>query len=230
MKKLLFGTALLIAGALAGAYADPAGDVTSAAQKLAAGTNYSWRTTVTVPEGSRFRPGPIDGKVDGNLTDIKLSMRDNHTEIIMNGTNTAVTDPDDGTWEKLSDVDTQGAGRFLTYMVQNFKAPPAQAIDLVSDAQSLQQSGNSYSGALTEEGAKNLLTFRRGGNAQITNSSGTVTFSVDDGVLAKYEYHVKGSIKFGGEEHPIDRDTTVEIKDVGKTTIDVPDDAKKLIL
>ena len=232
MKTILLSVTALMAGSLAAAYADPAGDVTSAAQKLSSGANYSWRTTVVVPEGTRFRPGPTDGKEAGNLTDVKMTMRDNHVEIIMNGTNTVLTDPDDGTWEKLSDVDTQGSGRYMTYMVRDFRAPAAQAVDLASDAQSLQQSGNSYSGALTEDGAKKFLPFgrgRRGGNASVTNPSGMVTFWIDNGQLTKFEYHVKGTVTFNGNDRPIDNDTTVEIKDVGTTQIQVPDDAKKLM-
>ena len=153
----------------------------------------------------------------------------------MSGTNTAVTDPDDGSWVKLSDLDQEGPGRFMTMMVQNFKAPADQVSDLVADTQSLQQSGNSYSGTLTEDGAKKLMTFGRGrrggggGGPSISNPSGTVTFSVDGGQLTKMEYHVKGTMSFNGNDRPVDRDTTVAISDVGTTKIDVPADAKKLL-
>jgi hypothetical protein len=233
MKTIFFSVITLIAASVLTAYADPKDDVTSAAQKLSSGGNYSWRATVVVPADSRFKPGPTDGKTDGNLTDVKMTMRDNRTEIIMNGTNAVLTDPEDGTWEKLSDVDTSGGGRFLVMMVQNFKAPPAQATDLLADAQSLQQNGNSYTGPLTEDGAKSLLRFgrgRRGGNGPaISNPSGTVTFWVDGGQLTKFEYHVKGTVTFNGEDRPVDRDTTVTISDIGSTKIDVPADAKKLL-
>ncbi|HTV39597.1 MAG TPA: hypothetical protein VMF08_03405 [Candidatus Sulfotelmatobacter sp.] len=232
MKKILFSTMAMMAGSLLAAYADPQGDVTSAAQKLAAGSNYTWRATVVVPADSRFKPGPTDGKLDGSMTYVKMTMRDNHTEIIMDGPNTVVTDPDDGSWTKLSDLDdSQMPGRFMKMMVQNFKAPAAQAIDLAGEAQSLQQTGNSYTGPLTDDAAKNLLMFRRGpgNNASVSNPSGTVTFWVDGGQLTKFEYHVKGTITFNGNDRPQDRDTTVVISDVGTTKIDVPADAKKLL-
>jgi len=229
MQKILFSITAIMAASLVAAHAGPKDDVTAAAQKLAAGSNYTWHATVTVPAGSRFKPGPTDGKLDGNITDVKMSFRDNHSEIIMDGANTAVTDPDDGSWTKLSDLDSQGSGRFISMMVQNFKAPAAQAIDLVGDTQSLQQTGNSYTGALTEDGAKKLLSFRRGGNASVSNPSGTVTFWVDGGQLTKFEYHVKGTVTFNGDDRPVDHDTTVTISDVGTTKIDVPADAKKLL-
>ena len=230
MKYILFSTVALMAGSLLAAHADPKDDVTSAAQKLASGSNYTWQATVTVPAGARFKPGPTNGKLDGNITDVKMTMRDTQTEIIMDGANTVLTDPEDGSWTKLSDMDdSQGPGRFMKMMVQNFKAPAAQAIDLVGDTQSLQQSGNSYTGPLTEDGAKNLLSFRRGANASVSNPSGTATFWVDNGQLTKYEYSVKGTVTFGGTERPVNRDTTVVISDVGTTKIDVPADAKKLL-
>lgn len=235
MKNTLFITAAIMAGSLLSACADPKDDITSAAQKLSAGSNYTWQTTTVVPANSntRFRPGPIDGKVQGSMTAVKMSFGDNHTQFIMNGTNTAVTDPDDGSWEKLSDVDTSGGGRFLVMMVQNFKSPATQATDLLADSQSLQQNDNSYTGTLTEDGAKNLLRFgrgRRGGTGPtISDASGTVAFWVDGGQLTKFEYHVKGTVSFNGTDRPVDRDTTVTISDVGTTKIDVPDDAKKLL-
>ncbi|MGH7941272.1 MAG: hypothetical protein ACREE6_06410 [Limisphaerales bacterium] len=230
-KHILTGTVIMAASLLA-AYAGPKDDVTSAAQKLQSGGNYSWQITVVVPAKARFKPGPIKGKIQGNLTDEKMSARDNTIEFIMNGTNVAITDPDDGSWEKLSDVDTSGFGRFLVERVRNFQAPPAQAEDLVADVQSLQQNGNSYSGTLTEDGAKKLLTFgrgRRGGGPSVSNPSGTVTFSLEDGQLTKFEYHVKGTMTFRGNDFPVDNDTTVAISDVGTTKINVPEDAKKLL-
>jgi hypothetical protein len=233
MKKTLFIATAIMTGALLSACADPKDDITSAAQKVTAGGNYSWQMTVVVPPDSRFKPGPTDGKMQGSLTDVKMSFGDNHTQFIKDGTNAAITDPDDGSWEKLSDVDTSGAGRFLVPMVQNFKAPAAQATDLLADVQSIQQSGASYSGTLTEDGAKKLLTFgrgRRGGNApSVTNPSGTVMFWVDGGQLTKFEYHVKGTVSFNSNDRPVDRDTTVTISDVGTTKIEVPADAKKLL-
>lgn len=229
MKKILISTVALMAGSLLAAYAAPKDDVTSAAQKLAAGSNYTWHATVTVPASSRFKPGPTDGKVDGSVTDVKMSFRDNHTEIIMDGTNTVVMDPEDGSWSKLSDMDTEGPGRFMQMMVQNFKTPAQQAIEMAGDAQSLQQSGNSYTGPLTEDAAKQLLTFRRGNNATVSNPTGTVTFWVDGGQLTKFEYSVKGTVTYNGNDRQADRDVTVAISDVGTTKIDVPADAKKLL-
>ena len=42
-----------------------------------------------------------------------------------------------------------------------------------------------------------------------------------------FQMHLNGSMDFGGTPNPIDRTTTIEIKDVGSTKVDVPDEAKK---
>jgi hypothetical protein len=81
-----------------------------------------------------------------------------------------------------------------------------------------------------EAGAKELLTFcgRRGGNApEPKNAKGSVKFWVKDGLLAKYELKLQGTMNFNGEDRDIDRTTTVEFKDVGTTKVDVPEAAKK---
>jgi len=59
------------------------------------------------------------------------------------------------------------------------------------------------------------------------NAKGSVKFWLKDGQLAKYEYKVSGTITFNGEDRDIERTTSVEIKDVGKTKVEVPEGAKK---
>jgi hypothetical protein len=59
------------------------------------------------------------------------------------------------------------------------------------------------------------------------DAKGSVKFWVKDGELTKYEYNVKGKVTFGEDERTIDRTTTVEIKDAGKTKLTLPDEAKK---
>jgi len=76
------------------------------------------------------------------------------------------------------------------------------------------------------------LTFgfggRRGGNQnQPTDAKGSVKFWITDGVVTKYQFKVSGKREFNGETRDIERTTTVEIKDIGTTKIEVPDEAKK---
>jgi hypothetical protein len=86
------------------------------------------------------------------------------------------------------------------------------------------------SGDLTEEGAKSLLTFGGrggGGGPEISGAKGSVKFWVKDGVLTKMETKVQGRMSFNGNDRDIDRTTTTEFKDIGTTTVNVPEDAKK---
>ncbi|MGD0252295.1 MAG: hypothetical protein ABSC01_06315 [Verrucomicrobiota bacterium] len=230
-KSILFGTLALLAGPLIAADSSPKDDVIGAAQKLAATASYSWNQTVVVPESAQFKPGPTDGKTEkGGATYVKMSFGDNTTEIVMKGDKAAVTDPD-GDWQSITNLenDSEGPGRFLVGMVRNFRAPAAQATNLVASVKELKKDGDVYAGDLTEDGAKELLTFRRGGGATVSNPKGSVKFWVKDGQLSKYEYAVQGKVDFNGNEVDVDRDTTVVIKDVGATKVVVPDGAKKVL-
>jgi hypothetical protein len=48
-------------------------------------------------------------------------------------------------------------------------------------------------------------------------------------VLSKYQYNLQGKLTVGDDKREVEfnRTTTVEIKDVGSTTVKVPDEAKK---
>ena len=71
------------------------------------------------------------------------------------------------------------------------------------------------------------MTFSRGGEGpSISEAKGSVKFWLKDGALIKYQYKVKGLMDWDGNQIDVDRDTTVEIKDVGSTTIEVPEQAK----
>ncbi len=227
-RHILCGAAVLATASLMAAETSPKDDVTSAAKALGEKANYSWRTTIVVPEDAPFHPGPTDGKTEkSGLTDVKLSFGDNTTEFFLKGDQAAVTSPDGG-WQSLSEMDnSEGPGRFLVMMVRNFKTPATQAGEIAANTKELKRDGDVYSSDLTEEGARTLLTFRRGGGATASNAKGTVKFWVKDGALSKYEFKVTGSVNFNGNDRDVERTTTVEIKDVGTTKIDLPDDAKK---
>jgi hypothetical protein len=235
-KNLLLGTMALIAGSLLAADSNPKDDVKKAAAALGNETNYTWLATVEVPADAQFKPGPTDGKSEkGGYTTLSFNFGDNTTEAVTKGTN-GVIKTEDG-WKTLTEAmqDNGGGGFnptvFLARIVQNYKTPAAEAASLADAAKELKQDPNSISGDLTEAGAKELLVFRRRGNGgdgpTVTNPKGSVKFWIKDGKLGKYQYHVLGTVNFNGDDHDIDRTTTVEIKDVNTTKIDVADDAKK---
>ncbi len=230
-RALLFAAATVSLGvSLIAADSDPKDDITNAAKQLADKGNYSWHTTVKVPEASPFRPGPTDGKAEKEgFTCLTLRFGDNTTQAVLKGDKAAATTAD-GDWQSLSELDgAEGPTRFLGMMLRNFKAPAAQATQLAGYAKDFKKDGDTYSAELTEDGAKTLLSFRgrSGDGPTVTNPKGSVKFWLKDGALTKYEFNVKGNVSFNGNDFDQDRTTTVEIKQVGTTKISVPDEAKK---
>jgi hypothetical protein len=231
--SILIGVISLITLPLMAAESD---DVKTAAKKLADASNYSWRTTVAVPEGSRFKPGPTEGKTEKDgYTFLSMTMNDNTVEAVLKGDKGAAK-MEEG-WQSLSELagDGQpGPGTFMARRLTNYKTPAMEAETIAGKTKELKKDGDAFSGDLTEEGAKALLAFggRRGGGQnppETKNAKGSVKFWLKDGQLAKYEYKVSGTMTFNGEDRDIERTTTVEIKDVGKTKVEVPEGAKKKI-
>jgi hypothetical protein len=213
----------LIASALLAAEAGPKGDVLAAAKALGEKPNYAWKATVVVPESAQFKPGPTDGKTEkGGFTYVMMSFGQNVTEIVTKGDKTVVTNQE-GEWQNASDAESgEGRGRFVARMAKNLKAPAAQAAELADGTKDWKKDGDAYTGTLTDEGAK--AQFRLG---NVTGPKGSVKFWTKDGVLTKYEFKVQGKLDFNGNEIDVDRTTTVEVKEVGSTKVNVPEAAKK---
>jgi len=239
-RNLLVATLVLSAGSLLAA--DLKDEVTAAAKKLADNGNYSWKqTTENAGGGGGFGGGASEGKTqkDG-LVWVSREGRDNATIVSVRKGEKGAVKTQDG-WQSLAELRAAaqgggggggGRGGFMGAMMRNFKAPAVQAQDLAAATKELKKDGDVFTSDLTEEGAKAQLSFGggRGGNAngpEISGAKGSVKFWIKDGVLAKYELKVKGTMSFNGNDRDIDRTTTVEIKDIGSTKIELPDEAKK---
>jgi hypothetical protein len=229
--KMCVSAIAVLAGSLIAANLDPKEEVTTAAKKLGDQPNYSWKSTVVVPEGTQFRPGPTEGKTakDG-LTHIATTFGDNKIEIVTKGDKAAVLNPQGG-WQSASELENaEGPARFLAGFARNVRTPAVQAAELASFSKDLKKDGDAFASDLTEDGAKTLLRFRRGGDGPtVSNAKGSVKFWLKEGALTKYEYKVQGTINFGGNDVDIDRITTIDIKDIGKTKLEVPEEAKKIV-
>jgi hypothetical protein len=240
-RNILLGTVLLAAGSLLAA--DLKDEVTSAGKQLASKDNYSWKQTTANAGGNGggggFGGGASQGKTDkAGLVWVSREGRDGATiESVRKGEKGAVKGQDG--WQSLEELRANaggggggggGRGGFMGMMMRNFKAPAVQAQDLAAAAKELKKDGDVVEGDLTEDGAKAQLSFggRPGGNGpEISGAKGSVKFWLKDGVIAKYELKVKGTISFNGNDRDVDRTTTVEIKDVGTTKIELSDEAKK---
>lgn len=233
-KNILFGALLFAAGSLLAADSSLKDDVTAAAKKLA-DNNYSWKATMDLGPNSQFTPGPTEGKVEKDGTTWLSSAFQDNTSIGLVKGKKVVVKADDG-WKTAEELGDGGGGFdpnvFMARRMQTLKAPAAEIQDIISKAGELKKDGDVVSGDLTKEGAESLLTMgfgRRGGNNRPPpkDAKGSVKIWMKDGELTKYELKVTGKAEFNGEERDIERTTTTEIKDIGKTKIDVPDDAKK---
>lgn len=232
-RNIWFSVMALLAGSLIAAESTPKDDVMSAAKKLGEKANYSWKTTVEVPEGARFRPGPVEGKTEKDgFTVVTGTFRENTWKLVRKGDQAAMNTPDGG-WQSLAEMEKEeGRGRFRALMARSLRVPAVEAAEIAATVKELKKDGDTYSGELTEEGAKALLTFRpRGGDAgpTVRNAKGSAKYWVKDGALVKYEFKVKGTVSYNDNEFESDRTTTVEIKEVGTTKVEVPEEAKKKV-
>jgi len=235
-RNILFGTMILLAGPLFAADASPKDEVKAAAKALGNQTNYSWKATVESPNGGGRFNGPTEGKTEnGGYTWLSLTMRDDTVEAVLKGGKGAAK-TEDG-WQSLAELSQDNGdggfnpNMFLARRLQSFKTPAVEAADLADQAKELKKDGDALAGDLTEAGAKAMLAFRppRGGDEgpTVSDAKGSVKFWVKDGQLTKYQFHVQGTVSFNGNDRDVDRTTTVQIKDVGTTKIQVSDDAKK---
>jgi len=242
-RNILLGAVLLCATSLVAA--DAASEVKAAAKKLSEKGNYSWKSNSESAGGGggggggNRGGGPTEGKTDAGTIQLSMTRGENTTEAVVKGDKGAIKTQEG--WQSLSQAAEaagggggggggRGGGAFLARSLQNYKAPAAEAEELASKATGLKKDGDAYAGELPAEAVKGLLSRgrRAGGDApEISGAKGNVKFWLKDGALSKYQFNVKGTMSFNGNDREIDRTTTVEIKDVGTTKLTVPEEAKK---
>jgi hypothetical protein len=241
MKRTLtfaLSLGILATGALYAAAPPPAkaaasetNQVKDAIAKLRAQTNYSWTATVELP-GSDFTPGPTKGQAekDGYAL-VSQEMGDNTLQAAFKGDKTAIKVEDQ--WQALDEA--EGFGAMMGWIVARTRTAADEAESLLKAAKSLKAADGALAGELTDDGAKELLTFgRRGGSAEFSppppkNAKASVKFWLKDGALTKFQSDAKGSVAFGQDQEARDMQVirTVEIQNVGSTKVEVPAEAKK---
>lgn len=240
LRRVMVSTfAVLVASAMT-AMADQKDDFTNAVKKLADSDSYSWTTST---QGG-FGGGKTEGKTqkDG-YTSVSMTMRDNTLEFLTKG-DKAVVKTDDG-WktsaEILDNADQGGGGGFdptvfAARFASNFKSPTDQAKEWTDKLANFQSADDGFSADLTPEAAKQMLMFRprraatqpdaNAPQMDVSDAKASIKYWIKDGALSKIEIHVTGTVTFNGNDRDVDRTTTTEFKDVGSTTVTVPDDAK----
>jgi hypothetical protein len=239
-RRFLIGSAALLASSSMIAYAGPKEDVQAAVQKLGDAPNYSWTTTV---EGG-FGAGATEGKTEkGGYTVTSIAMRQTSYDIVLKDKAAAIKTPDG--WKSLAELavpDPNGGfnpATFIAARVQTFKSPTDTAKDAIDKLQEVKKADDAYTADLSPDYIKAQMQFggrggRRGGAAggappappEIKNPKGDLKFWIKDGMISKVAMHITGTMSFGGNDMDIDRTTTTDIKDIGSTKIEVPDEAK----
>ena len=241
--NLILTAAIFFAGSLISVQADDKEDLNSAIKKLAEKGNYSWTSNTKRPEGSggggggRGPSGPTEGKTADGLAYITSTRGDRTTESLVNGKKAAYKGEDG--WAAVEEQGEGGGGQGQRrgrggFGLRNFKAPAVQAEELLAGVAELKKDGDAFTGELKEEAAKALVSFGGGrsgdgGGPELTGVKASAKFWIAEGVITKYETVAEGSMSFNGQDRDLGRTTTVEIKEVGTTKIDVPEEAKKLV-
>jgi hypothetical protein len=233
-RRLSFLTMALVA-AVSVTGAAPKDDLQSAVKKLAESANYSWTTTVDGGFAGRDIAGRIEK--DGPIS-LSINFGDDSYDLIIDGGKAAAKGAFG--WAPTTELERTaeeeggfGPERFLLETIKNFKSPAEQAKDLFAKLETVQKSGDQYVAELSPETAKQLvLNFRRrADNAdpskiEVKNPKGSLKCWIRDTQLAKFQFHVQGTLRFNGNDRNVDRTTTTEIKSIGSTKVAVPDEAK----
>lgn len=233
-------TSALLAGAFWALAAGPSDDLIAAAHKLSDQPNYSWKQTTEMAGGGNGGrgPGPTEGKIEkGGYAVLSMARGENTIQAVIKGDKGAIKLGDE--WQSAEEA-AQAAGnggggggnpgRFFARTVKMFKSPAAQVEYLASKMKEVRKTDSGFAGEMTEDGAKELLSLggRGGGEPpSVQGAKGNATFWVKSGELSKYTFQVQGSVTYNGNNRDVDRTTTVEIKGVGTTQVEVPEAAKK---
>src|ERR1051325_5374008 len=142
---------LILAFSLLGA--EPKDDVKKAARNLGEKSNYSWVAT-TKNEGDSNTPGPgaVEGQSEkGGFTYVTMTVGNNDIEMAFKGDKAAIKRQDE--WQGTDEL--EGNDAWIGARLKAFKAPAAEAEELLGKVEDLKKGDdNTYSGNLTESGAK----------------------------------------------------------------------------
>ena len=229
--KVLFTLLAMAAGSLLAAESGPKGEIIAAAKKLAQ-QGYSWKTALETGNFSNTSEGKADK--DG-MVQLTMTFNDNTTQAFLKDKKGAIKLQDQD-WQSLEEMNSadnsqRGPGRFMGRMLKRLQVPcgPSRG-HRRQDQGDHQRRRCLYRRPDRSRGQVPARLRRRATRRHSAGSLGRQGLGQDslkDGLLSKYELRLQGTMSFNGEDREMNRTTTVEIRDVGKTTLDVPADAKK---
>jgi hypothetical protein len=234
MKKPLF-ISVAIALVIPVWAADLKPQLTKAAKELGTKANYSWTTTTKEGDGSPGRLGPLDGKADKDgIVFLSFAVGGVPVEVYLKGEKGAARGLEG--WMTLDEIaQTSGTAAAVVKFLKSYKAPAAQSAELAGNLKDVTEMDGVLSGEMKEDAVKDVLLFaarRRDGQEapKIADEKGTAKFWVKEGVLTKYEMKVQGKLTAGDRTTDIDRTLTTDLKDIGSTKLEVPEEAKQKML
>jgi hypothetical protein len=229
MNKPFLSTLLLFAfSSVSLVAADPKDEIKAAARKLADKQNYSWTATPkSEGDGIAAGAGVIEGQTEkGGFTYVTMTVGNNDIEMAFKGDKAAIKREDE--WQATDEL--EGNNAWIADRLKAFKAPAAEAAEFVGKIEELKNADGVYSGDLSESQVKEIMARGRGRRgAEPEGAKGWAKFWIKDGLLSKYQYNVQGKLTVGQDkrEVSVNRTTTVEVKEIGSTTLKVPSGAKK---
>ena len=235
-KALIFGFIGLLVRTLSAAESSPQDRIVSAAKQLSAQPDYSWTTTVKEGDGSSAPFPGLSGKAINGGPRCLISMTGTtSSEVYLNGQKGTAKGPEG--WRTFDEIAKPGgfAAALVGYL-RSYKAPSVECEALSRELQNVKEQKGILSGDLKGEfAAKEYMEFfipRYAGQdpPKITDPKGSVKFWIEKGMITKYEIDVQCKVTRGDQESEFHRTTTVEIKDVGTTKLEVPEGAKQKLL
>ena len=229
-KTLVIGFVGIMAGWLSAADSSPKDKLTKAAKQVGEKSNYSWTTTTKEADGSAGRLGTIEGKTGDKVVFLSFTPGGIPVEVYMQGEKGAAKALEG--WQTFDDIaQTGGTAAAIVRYLRSYKAPAAESAEFASNVKDLKEADGALNGELKEDAIKEILLLgarRREGQdpPKTEDAKGSVKFWIKEGALTKYEINVQGKVSAGERTFDINRTTTVEIKDVGSTKLEVPAEPK----
>jgi len=200
-----------------------------ASKQLAEKANYSWVSSTVEGDGSPGKLSAIQGKAEkGSLTYLSFAVGGIPVEVCMKGEKGSAKALEG--WQTFDEIaQTSGTADAVIRFLRTYKAPAPESAQLIKGMKSIKEEEGAFTGDLSEEAVKGFLLLgtrrREGQEPKTSDAKGSIKFWIKDGALTKYEIKVQGKVSAGDRESNINRTTTIEIKDVGTTKVEVPPEA-----
>jgi hypothetical protein len=228
----------MVVWAVAATAADPKDQIAGAIKALGEQDNYSWTTKIEL-ENASFTPGLMRGKtVKDGWTCLSQEIEGETTEAFLKA-GKGVVKTSEG-WKTEDELPTPTPGSFdRAAMVGRWllnSRTPFEMLKLVRDKFGECKTGDEGTvvGELNEEGLKELATIgrrpRSGGAAPPAPKSGkaNVKFWLKNGVPTKFVVTLHATFsRPDGQDREVGWTSTFELKEVGSTKVEAPEDVKK---